>query len=90
MGVFILPPGPDVPPQLAELLQSWFSALQELQQPTQPVPLWTHPEAATLEATAPAADYPGLVCRVEDIASIVHSADVAGTWTWLRADGSAL
>lgn len=90
MAVDLVPPGPDAPPALYALLSNWFVALQELQEPTQPQQLWTHPEAATLEDTAPAASYPQAACRVEDIASIVHSVNVAGTWTWLRADGTAL
>lgn len=90
MAVSLVPVGPGVPPALVSLLKSHEDAILELQYPTQPRPLWSHPTAATLEATAPAADWPGTYALVADINSVVASTQVAGTWTWLRADGSAL
>lgn len=75
---------------LSGVLKSLSDAIQELQQPTAPRPLWTHATAATLEATAPAAEYPDTYCLVDDINCVACSTKIAGTYTWRRADGSAL
>lgn len=85
-----LPVGPGVPRELQSLLNSFRACIVELQQPTQPHPLWSHPTAATLQATAPAASYPTGCCIVEDINSIAVSTLVGGSYVWRRADGSAL
>lgn len=82
--------GPGIPPEMRDFCFQVALKLAELETPQAPTALWTHDEAATLEATAPAAEHPGKVCRVEDINSIVHSTLVASTWTWRRADGTAL
>lgn len=86
----ILPPPFGLAPDLATVLQTYYDAIRELQQPGAPSVLWSHPTASTLEDTAPAADYPNTHCLVDDINSVACSTQVAGTWTWLRADGSAL
>lgn len=90
MGGQLVPPGPGAPPTILACLKSLYDAVRDLQNPGQPQPLWAHPTAATLEATAPAASFPNCACVVTDISSIAASTLVAGTWTWLRADGSAL
>lgn len=90
MAVTILPPGPDVPTELQELMQSWYAALQELQNPGAPVQLPEIDTAANLLLKAPADRYPNCAIVVTDKTCIAVSTDVAGTWTWLRADGNAL
>jgi hypothetical protein len=72
------------------VLLSHANAIAELQIPTQPRPLWSHPTGATLEATAPADSYRDCYCLVEDINSIAVSTLVAGVYAWRRADGSGL
>lgn len=89
-GPSLVPVGGDVPHALAMILKSHEDAIRELQNPTQPTDLWVHPTAATLEATAPAADFPGKHCLVDDINSVAVSTQVAGVYTWRRADGTAL
>jgi hypothetical protein len=90
MIVLLTPVGPEVPKELQPLLKSMYDAITELQQPTGPSALWVHSTAATLEATAPAADNPGAHCMVDDINSIAVSTKIAGVYTWRRADGTAL
>ena len=86
----LVPVGPGLPAPLLAVLKSHEDALRELQQPTQPSPLWSHATAATLEATAPAANYPECACLVLDINSIAVSTKVAGSYSWRRGDGTAL
>jgi hypothetical protein len=86
----LIPVGPGVPQAVAAILKSHEDAIRELQNPTQPRPLWVHPTAATLEATAPAANFPGQHAIADDINSVVVSTPVAGSYAWRRADGSAL
>jgi hypothetical protein len=86
----LIPVGPGVPPEMAAVLKSHEDALRELQNPGSPVQL---PEIATeadLLSQAPAADHPNRAIVVTDLNCIAVSTDVAGTWTWLRSDGSAL
>lgn len=90
MAGFLIPVGPDVPASLQAILQSFHDAILDLQQPGSPSAIWAHPTAATLEATAPAADYPGGFCMVLDINSIAVSTKVAGSYAWRRADGGAM
>lgn len=82
--------GPGIPPQMRDFAQQVADAIGQLQQPGAPGPLWAHPTAATLQATAPAASHPLCAAIVEDINAIAVSTKVAGTWTWRRADGTAL
>jgi hypothetical protein len=81
------PIGPDVPPNLRELLTEIRNAILELQNPTQP----TQEFAVDAEADLPpAADYPNCRAIIDGDNTLVISTNVAGTWTWLRADGSAI
>lgn len=88
MGVNLLPVGPGVPAELQELLQSFHDAISQLQQPGAPAVVPKIALAANLPA---AADYPDCVIQVVDKSCVALSTETApGTWTWLRADGSAL
>lgn len=87
MAVSIQPPGPGIPEALRPILQGYYEALTQLQNPGAPVQL---PEVA-LEADLPAAaDHPNTAIVVTEHNCIAVSTDVTGTWTWLRADGTAL
>lgn len=86
MAVQLIPPGADV----MGCLQSFYDAIQELQYPGAPVQLPEIDTAANLLLRAPAADYPNCAIVVTDANCIALSTNVAGTWTWLRADGTAL
>lgn len=86
----LIPPGPAVPQALASILQSFYDAISDLQNPGAPSQLAHIDTKAHLVARYPAASYQGGVLICDDINSIVHSTKVTGTWTWLRANGSAL
>lgn len=91
MAVSIPPVGPDIPAELQPILQAMSDAIGQLQQPGAPSVLLVIDTAANLLLTAPAADYPGGFAQITDKAAIAHSVETApGTWTWVRADGSAL
>lgn len=90
MAVSIQPPGPTVPEAVRTILQGYYEALTQLQNPGSPVQLPVIATAADLLAQAPAADFANCAIVVTDKNCIAVSMDVAGTWTWLRADGSAL
>lgn len=71
---------------LAATLQEMRDAINEQAIPTKPVQL-----ASVVNADLPpAADWPGCMIHVSDKNSIAISTPVAGVYTWLRADGSAL
>lgn len=71
---------------LAPTLQEMQDAINEQAVPTKPVQL-----ASVVNADLPpAADWPGCMIHVTDRNSIAISTPVAGVYTWLRADGSAL
>ena len=71
---------------LAAALQEMPAAINEQAVPTKPVQL-----ASVVNADLPpAADWPGCMIHVSDKNSIAISTPVAGVYTWLRADGSAL
>lgn len=80
------PIGPDIPTWLSPTLQSLTDAVQELLNPTQPRKLLDIANADL----PPAEDWPGCAVHVTDKNCIAVSTDVAGTYTWLRADGSAI
>lgn len=87
MAAFIQPPpvtGSD--PDLLRVLQGYFEALQQLQNPQAPTQL---AEVALEADLPPAADWPNSAIVVTEHNCIAVSTDVAGTWTWLRADGGA-
>lgn len=89
MAFQILPPpvtGSD--PDLLTVLNGYYQALLELQQPGSPVVLPKMPLAADLP---PAADYPDTVIQAVDKNCIAVSTETSpGVWAWKRADGSAL
>lgn len=87
MAVSITPPGPGVPDALRAILQSYFEALTQLQNPGAPTQL---AEVALETDLPPAADYPNTLIVVTEHNCAAVSTDVAGTWTWLRSDGTAL
>ena len=71
---------------LAATLQEMQDAINEQAVPTKPVQL-----ASVVNADLPpAADWPGCMIHVADRNCIAISTPVAGVYTWLRADGSAL
>ena len=71
---------------LAATLQEMQDAINEQAVPTKPVQL-----ASVVNADLPpAADWPGCMIHVTDRNSIAISTPVAGVYTWLRADGTAL
>ena len=71
---------------LPALLSEMREAILALQTPQGPVQL-----ASILNADLPDADlWRGCAVHVSDKDCIAISTDVAGTYTWLRADGSAI
>lgn len=72
------------------VLQGYYEAISQLQNPESPVQLPVIDTAANLLLRAPAADYPNAAITVTDRNCIALSTNVAGTWTWLRADGTSL
>lgn len=73
-------------PGLAALLSELRSAVARLQVPQSPVS-----EFATLEADLPPAEsYKNCRVLVTDKNTLAISTLVGSTWTWLRADGSAI
>jgi hypothetical protein len=90
VAVSIRPPGPDIPAALRSVLQDYYEALSQLQNPGAPVQLPVIATEADLLAQAPAASYPNTAIVVTEHNCIAISTNVAGTWTWLRADGTAL
>jgi len=87
----LVPVGPDLPPAVARILTSHAAALRELLTPTQPRTLASVDLKSDLSVagyTAPEWPNGHIICA--EINSIVVSTLVAGTWTWLRADGGAL
>jgi hypothetical protein len=90
VSVQLVPVGPGIPAGLAAILKSHEDALRSLMQPGSPVKLPHIDTKAHLLAQAPPANWPecGIVC--DEINALCVSTQVAGTWTWLRADGSAL
>lgn len=77
---------PDLPPPLQAVLRDMYQAIIELQTPTQPVRL---PPVVNL-SLPPADNWRGCAVFVSDKDCIAVSTDVGGTYTWLRADGSAI
>ena len=71
---------------LAPTLQEMQDAIREQAVPTKPVQL-----ASVANADLPpAADWPACMIHVTDRNCIAISTPVAGVYTWLRADGTAL
>jgi hypothetical protein len=87
MPVQLIPPGPGTPESVRTLLQSYYDAIRQLQQPGAP----TRPGYVATKADLPtAADWPQAVVLCGEINSLVVSTLVADAYAWLRADGSAL
>jgi hypothetical protein len=87
MGVQLVPVRTDVPDTVAATLRSLYDAVSQLQQPGSPVSLASVALKADLP---PAADWPETAILCSEINSIVCSTLSAGSYAWLRADGSAL
>lgn len=79
-------PGSLEPADLLALLGDLAAAIAELETPTKPQAM-----AYVLNASLPPADsWRGCMIFVTDKDCIAISTDVAGVYTWLRADGSAI
>lgn len=87
MPVTLTPPGEGA--NVQQVLQSFYDALSDLQNPGEPQQLAHVTTLADLTRYA-AADYPGGYLICDEINSIIHSTATAGVYAWLRADGSAL
>lgn len=72
--------------KVAAFLIEMRAAVLSLQSPGQPVQSFAVAQAQL----PPAASYPNCQVLVTDKNALAVSTLVAGTWTWLRADGSAL
>ena len=86
MPVAVRPISPDLGYPISAILQDLSDATAEIQTPTQPVAL----ASIAFASLPPAASWPGCMIHVTDRNSIAISTPVAGVYTWLRADGSAL
>lgn len=73
-------------PGLQAFLAEIRTAVVKLQEPGKP----TREFATVFGQLPPAADYPNCRVLVTDKNALAVSTLVAGSWTWLRADGSAL
>ena len=86
MPVAVRPISPDLGYPVSAILQDLADVAAEIQTPTQPVAL-----ASVLFASLPPADsWRGCMIHVSDKNAIAISTPVAGVYTWLRANGSAL
>lgn len=81
-----LGPVPSEAGPLAEFLMQVRQTIIDLQQPGQPLPIWSV-EEADLPA---AADYPNCGVLVSDIPAFAVSTFNGTAWVWKRADGGAL
>lgn len=91
MPVMLTPPGEGANTQ--QVLGSLYDAVSDLQVPDAPTQFASVDlKVATSTATGlpPAADWPNCAIICAEISALVCSTQVAGTWTWLRSDGSAL
>lgn len=71
---------------LAEFLMQVRQAIQDLQQPGEPMPIWTVEESELPAAS----DYPNCGALVTDIPAFAISTFNGSAWVWTRADGGAL
>lgn len=91
MAVELTPVGPGIKDQAAAgVLKSHEDAIRELQQPGAPGVVFEIDTKTNLLALAPAANWPNCQAIVTDQTCLAISVNVAGTWTWLKADGGAL
>lgn len=72
--------------ELAEFLTQMRQAVMDLQEPKEPVPLWSCLQAELPDAAA----YPNCGVLVSDVPALAISRLSGTTWAWVRADGSAL
>lgn len=82
----IRPVDPLLPYPLGPLLTDIADAVRELETPTKPLLL----ASVAFASLPPAANWPGGIIHVADRNCIAVSTPVAGVYTWLRADGTAL
>jgi hypothetical protein len=83
----LVPIGPGVPDTVAPALSSHEAAIRELAQPSKPTAF----VSVDLKANLPdASDWQNCAAICAEINSLVVSTPSGGSWTWLRADGSAL
>lgn len=91
MSVALIPVGPEIKdPLVAAILKSHEDAIRAIQQPGSPVVLPHIDTKANLAAKAPPANWKECAIICDEINSVVISTAVAGTYTWLRANGGAL
>ena len=86
MPIGVRPVDPSLGFPLSEILRNLSDVAAEVQNPTQPVAL----ASVAFASLPPAANWPGCMIHVTDRNSIAISTPVAGVYTWLRADGTAL
>jgi hypothetical protein len=86
MPIAVRPVDPNLGFPLSDILRNLSDVAAEVQTPTQPVAL----ASVAFASLPPAANWPGCMIHVTDRNSIAISTPVAGVYTWLRADGSAL
>lgn len=86
MPIGVRPVDPNFGFPLSEILRNLSDVAAEVQTPTQPAAL----ASVAFASLPPAADWPACMIHVTDRNCIAISTPVAGVYTWLRADGSAL
>lgn len=86
MPVAVRPISPDLGYPISAILQDLSNVAAEVQTPTQPVAL----ASVAFDSLPLAAKWPGCMIHVTDRNCIAISTPVAGVYTWLRADGTAL
>lgn len=87
MAVQLIPPGAGA--NVQAVLQSFYDALADLQNPDAPTQLAS--VALKTDLTRyPASDWPNCAILCAEINALCCSTLVTGAWTWLRSDGSAL
>lgn len=82
----IRPISPDLGYPISQILQEMQDAIVEHETPTQPVRLAT----VAFASLPPADSWRACMIHVSDKNCIAVSTPVAGVYTWLRADGTAL
>ena len=86
MPIAVRPVDPNLGFPLSDILRNLSDVAAEVQTPTQPVAL----ASVAFASLPPAANWPGCMIHVADRNCIAISTPVAGVYTWLRADGTAL
>lgn len=78
----LAPIGPEAPPGLRVILKSFREAIEGLQVPAEPTPVFAAPQSGL----PPAASYPQSVVLVSDLNILAHSDGVH----WIRQDTGAV